>query len=171
MVEYISSSIFGFDLCVKAEQAAATTIVKDMTDLTMEGWKISKVKPKWVLCFDEWLNDVPIHPRYYPVDANKEMMPTEEMEMVDNNDSDKSEVKTEVVDNKDSVDNKDDVDNEDNEVKDSDTENLDGNLKGKGGEDQEDEVSWSDKDLQFPKVASADTLCVAEGVRQNESQD
>jgi hypothetical protein len=114
MVEYISSSIYWFNLCVKAEQAAAITIVKDMTDFTVEGCKISKVKPKWVLGFDEWLNDVPIHPRYYPVDGNKEIMPNEETEVVDVDESVESEVKTEVVVNKDSVNNEDDVDNEDN---------------------------------------------------------
>jgi hypothetical protein len=171
MVEYISSSIHGFNLCVKTEQAAATTIVKDMTDLTLEGRKISKVKPKWVFGFDEWLNNVPIYPRYYPVDGNKETMPNEETEMVDVDDSDKSEVKTEVVDNEYFVNNEDDVHNEDNEVEDSDAENLDGNLKGKGGEDQDDEFSWSDEDLQYPKFKSADALYVVDSVRQNESQD
>ncbi len=58
------------------------------------------MKPKWVRGFNEWLNDVPIHPRYYPVDGNKERMLNDETEVMDVDDSVKSVVKTEVVDNK-----------------------------------------------------------------------
>ncbi len=44
-VEYVTSSIYGFNLCVKIEQTAAINIVRDITDFTVEGWKIGKVIP------------------------------------------------------------------------------------------------------------------------------
>ncbi len=53
MVEYTNSSEYGFNLRVQAEQVADIAIVKDMSDFTVDGWKISKEKPIWVLGFDE----------------------------------------------------------------------------------------------------------------------
>ncbi len=62
LVEYDTTSIYGFNLCVKVEQTAAINIVRDITDFTVEVWKIGKVIPTWVLGYDEWVKDVPIHP-------------------------------------------------------------------------------------------------------------
>ncbi len=62
LVEYTNLSVYGFNLCVQAEQVAAIAIVKDTSDFTVDGWKISKEKPIWVLGLDEWLREIPIHP-------------------------------------------------------------------------------------------------------------
>ena len=72
MVEYTNLSVYGFNLCVQAEQVAAIAIVKDTSDFTVDGWKISKEKPIWVLGFDEWHREIPIHPSnpYYKVDGS-----------------------------------------------------------------------------------------------------
>ncbi len=45
----------------EVEQIAAINIVKDKTDFTVEGWKIAKEIPTWVLGYDDWVNDVPNH--------------------------------------------------------------------------------------------------------------
>jgi hypothetical protein len=37
MVEYVTLSVYGFNLRVKAEQVAAIAIVKDMPDFTVDG--------------------------------------------------------------------------------------------------------------------------------------
>ncbi len=50
----------------------------------MEGWKIGTVIPTWVLGYDEWVNDVPIHPRSsYPVNGNSELILEEDSEVVE----------------------------------------------------------------------------------------
>ena len=61
-VEYVTKAIYGFNLCVKVEQTAAINIVKDTTDFTVEGWKIGKEIPTWVLGYDEWVNDNDVSP-------------------------------------------------------------------------------------------------------------
>jgi hypothetical protein len=53
MVECTSCFIYGFNLFVKAEQAAAINIAKDVSAFTMLGWKFGKVMPSWVLGFDK----------------------------------------------------------------------------------------------------------------------
>ncbi len=102
-VEYVTCTIYiyGFNLCVKVEQKAAVNIVKDMTNFTVEGWKIGKEIPTWVHGYDDWVNDVPIHSRYYPVDGNKESMHDEEPEVVNVDDPDDthSDIFKDVYDN------------------------------------------------------------------------
>ncbi len=44
-VEYVTKTIYGFNLCVKVEQTAAINIVKDTIDFIVEGWKIGKEIP------------------------------------------------------------------------------------------------------------------------------
>ncbi len=61
IVEYVTEAIYGFNLSVKVEQTAAINIIKDKTDFTVEGWKIAKEIPTWVLGYDDWVNDVPNH--------------------------------------------------------------------------------------------------------------
>ena len=63
-------------------------IVKDTTDFTVEGWKIGKEIPSWVHSYDDWVNDVSINPRSYPVDGNKESTNDADTEVVNFNDPD-----------------------------------------------------------------------------------
>ena len=56
--EYVMCTIYGFNLCIKVDQTAVINIVKDMTDFTVEGWKIGKEIPTWVLGYDEWVNSL-----------------------------------------------------------------------------------------------------------------
>ena len=84
MVEYTNSSVYGFNLRVHAEQVAAIAIVKDTSDFTVDGWKISKEKPIWVLGFDEWHRVIPIHPRnYYKVDGSIQSLSNKKPEVLD----------------------------------------------------------------------------------------
>jgi len=69
LVEYVTEAINGFNLCVKIDQTAAINIVKDKTDFTVEGWKIGKEIPTWVLAYDGWVNDVPIHLHGYDTEV------------------------------------------------------------------------------------------------------
>ena len=85
-VEYVSFTIYGFNLCVKVEQKAAMNIVKDTTDFTVEGLKIGKEIPTWVHSYDTWVNDVSINPRSYQVDGNKESIHDADTEVVNVND-------------------------------------------------------------------------------------
>ena len=87
-VKYVSFTIYGFNLCVKVEQKAAMNIVKDTTDFTVEGWKIGKEIPSWFHSYDDWVNDVSINPRSYPVDGNKESTHDADTEVVNFNDPD-----------------------------------------------------------------------------------
>ena len=130
-VEYNASCVYGFNLCVKVEQTAVINIVKDMTDFTVEGWKIGKEIPTWFHSYDEWVNDVPIHPRYYPVNGNKESMHDEETEVVDVDDP--NETDSVVVEDVD--DNVDDAVDEDIEA-----EFLDG-VKGRVTGNQDEEIN------------------------------
>ena len=75
-------------LRVKVEQTAAINIVKDTTDFTVEGWEIGKEIPTWVLSYDNWVNDVPTHPRYYPVNGTNKSMHGYDTEVVNVNDPD-----------------------------------------------------------------------------------
>jgi hypothetical protein len=94
-----------------------------MSDFTVEGWKIGKVKPIWVLRFDEWHKDVPIHPRDYQVDGSNESTPNKKSEVLNIDKSDKSENKKEVLDNNDSVNNEDEGSHGFNGGEDNDPEN------------------------------------------------
>ena len=87
-VEYVSFTMYRFNLCVKVEQKAAMNIVKDTTYFTVEGWKIGKKIPTWVHSYDDWVNDVSINPRSYPVDGNKESTNDADTEVVNFNDPD-----------------------------------------------------------------------------------
>jgi hypothetical protein len=156
-----------------------------MTDFTVEGWKIGKEIPTWVLGYDEWVKDVTIHPRYYLVDRNKESMHDEVTEVVNIDDPDDTDsvVVGDVCDNvDDAVDEdieaqyldglKDNVtDDQDEEVNWSEKDDSDGDAKGEGTEVQSEEVTWSDdEDTQSALVASADPLYVGDGKWQNEVQ-
>jgi hypothetical protein len=138
-VEYVTPSIYGFNLCVKVEQTAVINIVRDITDFTVEGWKINKVIPTWVLGYDEWVNDVPIHPRSsYLVNGNSESILEEDTEVVEILD-DPADTDSVAVGN--AYDNVDDAGYEDFE----EHQNVDGlndNVTG----DQDEEVNWSEKD-------------------------
>jgi hypothetical protein len=186
-VEYVTCTIYGFNLCVKVEQTAAINIVKDMPDFTVEGWKIGKEIPTWVLGYDEWVNDVPIHPRYYPVNGNNESMhdkDTEVVEIVDDPDDTDSVVVDNACDNVDEAGDEDFEEHQyadglkdnvtgdqDEEVNLSEKDDSDGDPKGKGTEVEGEEVNWSDdEDTQSALVASADPLYVAVGKWQNEAQ-
>ena len=141
--------------------------------------------PTWVLGYDEWVNDVPVHPRYYPIDGNKESKHDEDTEAVNIDDPDDTDsvVVGDVCDNvDDAVDEdieaqyldglKDNVtDDQDEEVNWSENDDSDGNAKGKGTEVQSEEVNGSnDEDTQSALVASADPLYVGDGKWQNVAQ-
>ncbi len=160
-VEYVMSSIYGFNLCVKVEQTAAINIVRDITDFTVEGWKMGKVIPTWVLGYDEWVKDVPIHPTSsYPVNGNSESIFEEDTEVVEILDDPADTDSVAVGNAYDNVDdagykdfeehqNADGLDdnvtgNQDEEVNWSEKDDLDGNPKGKGTEVEGEEVNWSD---------------------------
>ena len=184
-VEYVTSAIYGFNLCVKVEQTAAINIVKDTTDFTVVGWKIGKEIPTWVLGYDDWVNDIPIHPRYYLVSGNNESMHDYDTEVVnvdDPNDTD-SVVVGNVNDKVDEAVEEDselqyseclkdnDTDGQDEEINLSEPEDSDGDAKGEGTEFQGEEVTWSDdEDTHSAHVASADPLNVGDGKWQNEAQ-
>ena len=129
-VEYNASCVYGFNLCVKVEQTAVINIVKDMTDFTVEGWKIGKEIPTWVHGYDKW---------DYPVDGNKESMHDEETEVVnvyDPDDTDSVVVRS-VCDNVDEA-----VD------KDIEVQYLDG-LKDNVTDDQDEKSTGVKKRIQM----------------------
>ncbi len=105
MVEYTNSSVYGFNLRVQAEQVAAIAIVKYTSDFTVDGWKISKEKPIWVLGFDEWHRQIPIHPSnpYYKVDGSIQSLSNKKPEVLDIGESGESANEKEVLDSNDSV--------------------------------------------------------------------
>jgi len=86
IVEYVLFNRYGFNLCVKVEQKAAMNIVKETTDFTVEGWKIGKEIPSWVHSYDNWVNDVSINSRSYPVGGNNESTNDADTEVVTVND-------------------------------------------------------------------------------------
>jgi hypothetical protein len=163
-VEYVSGAIYGFNLCVKIEQTAAMNIVKDKTDFTVEGWKIGKEIPTWVLGYDDWVNDVPIH------------LDTEVMNSNDPDDTDSVVVVDEAVEEDTETQYFDGPNDNDTEGQD-DQENLsepvdsDGDAEREDTEVQGDEVTWSDdKDTHSALVASADPLNFRDGKWQKEAQ-
>jgi hypothetical protein len=139
-VEYVTKAIYGFNLCVKVEQTAAMNIVKDKTDFTVEGWKIGKEIPTWVLGYDNWVNDVPIHLHGYD---------TEVMNANDPDAADSVVVVDETVEEDiggQYFDGQKDNDTEDQDEQEywSDAEDSDGDAKREGTEVQDEEVTWSD---------------------------
>ena len=54
IVETINESVYGFNLSVEVEKAAAIQVVTDKDDFTVVGWSIGKIIPNWVKSFDEW---------------------------------------------------------------------------------------------------------------------
>jgi len=163
-VEYVSGAIYGFNLCVKIEQTAAMNIVKDKTDFTVEGWKIGKEIPTWVLGYDDWVNDVPIH------------LDTEVMNSNDPDDTDSVFVMDEAVEENTEaqyINGQIDNDNEDQDEQEywSEAEDSDGDAKREGTEVQDEEVTWSDdEDTPSALVASADPPSVRDGKWQKEAQ-
>ena len=155
-----------------------------MTNFTVEGWKIGKEIPTWVHGYDDWVNDVPIHSRYYPVDGNKESMHDEEPEVVNVDDPDDthSDIFKDVYDNVDDAVDEDieaqyldglkenGTDDQDEEVNWSEKEDSDGDAKGKGTEVQDEEINWSDVYIHSALVASADPFYVGDGKWQNKAQ-
>ena len=194
-VEYVTSSIYGFNLFVKIKQTAAINIVRDITDFTVEGWKIGKVIPTWVLGYDEWDKDVPIHPRSsYLVNGNSESILEEDTEMVEilddpavtdsmavgnayDNVDEAGDEDFQEHQNADGLndnvpgDQDDEVNWRDDEVNWSEEDHLDGDPKGKGTVVEGEEVNWSDDDkIRSALFESADPLYVADGKWQNEAQ-
>ena len=189
MVEYTNLSVYGFNLRVQAEQVAAIAIVKDTSDFTVDGWKVSKEKPIWVLGFDEWHREIPIHLSNpcYKVDGSIQSLSNKKPEVLDIGESGQSENESEVFDGSDSVnkaindlgwDNKEpkgnggeDQDDVIDKDQDDDVDWNETDQIGSGGTDQNDVVAWDEDELQYAKVASADPLHVVGGAWQNEIQD
>ena len=189
MVEYTNLSVYGFNLRVQAERVAAIAIVKDTSDFTVDGWKVSKEKPIWVLGFDEWHRDIPIHLSNpcYKVDGSIQSLSNKKPEVLDIGESGQSENESEVFDGSDSVnkaindvgcDNKEpkgnggeDQDDVIDKDQDDDVDWNETDQIGSGGTDQNDVVAWDEEELQYAKVASADPLHVVDGAWQNKTQD
>ncbi len=149
MVEYVTLSVYGFNLRVKAERVAAIAIVKDMSDFTVDDWKTSKEKPIWVLGFDEWHRDVPIHPRnYYKVDGSIQSLPNKKPEVLDIGETGKSENEKELLDSNDSVNKTINDAHGVNVGEDNDNENPCANMKGNCGENRDDVVGWDNTELK-----------------------
>jgi len=168
-VEYVTSNIYGFNLCVKVEQTAAINIVKDTTDFTVEGWKIGKEIPTWVLGYDDWVNDVPIHPEVVNIDDSDGPDSVVIRNVYDSVDEAVEEdIEAQYIDGL--KDNDTDVqqDEKDNW---SEPEDSDGDAKGEGTEVQGEEVNWSDdEDTSSALVASDAPVNVQDGKWQNEAQ-
>ena len=189
MVEYTTLSVYGFNLRVQAERVAAIAIVKDTSDFTVDGWKVSKEKPIWVLGFDEWHRDIPIHLSNpcYKVDGSIQSLSNKKPEVLDIGESGQSENESEVFDGSDSVnkaindvgwDNKEpkgnggeDQDDVIDKDQDDDVDWNETDQIGSRGTDQNDVVAWGDDELQYAKFASTDPLHVVDGAWQNETQD
>ncbi len=105
MVEYTNLSVYRFNLCVQAERVAAIVIVKDTSDVIVDGWKISKEKPIWVLGFDEWHREIPIHLSNpcYKVAGSIQSLSNKKPEVLDIGETGQSENEKEVFDSSDSV--------------------------------------------------------------------
>ncbi len=160
-VEYVTFSIYGFNLCVKVEQTAVINIVRDITDFTVEGWKIGKVIPTWVLGYDEWVAEIVDD----PADTDSVVVDNAYDNVDEAGDKDFEEHQN-VHGLKDNV-----TGDQDEEVNWSEKDDLDGDPKGKGTEVEGEEVNWkNDDDTQSALVASADPLYVADGKWQNEAQ-
>ena len=160
IVEYVTEAIYGFNLGVKVEQTAAINIIKDKTDFTVEGWKIAKEIPTWVLGYDDWVNDVPNH----LMNVNFSNA-AGSLVVVD-------EAVEEGIDAQYYVDPKDNEnEGQDEEEYWSEAADSDGDAKTEGTEVEDEEVSWSDvEDTPSALVASAHPINVQDGKSQNEAQ-
>jgi hypothetical protein len=168
IVEYVFSNIYGFNLGVKVEQTAAINIVKDKTDFTVEGWKIAKEIPTWVLGYDDWVNDVPNHLHGHDTELMNVNYPDAAGTLV---------VVDEAVEE--GIDAQYYVDPNGNESEGQDGEeeywseaaDSDGDAKTAGTEVEYEEVSWSDvEDTPSALVASVHPINVQDGKLQNEAQ-
>ena len=168
IVEYVFSNIYGFNLGVKVEQTAAINIVKDKTDFTVEGWKIAKEIPTWVLGYDDWVNDVPNHLHGHDTELMNVNYPDAAGTLV---------VVDEAVEE--GIDAQYYVDPNGNESEGQDGEeeywseaaDSDGDAKTAGTEVEDEEVSWSDvEDTPSALVASVHPINVQDGKLQNEAQ-
>jgi hypothetical protein len=168
IVEYVFSNIYGFNLGVKVEQTAAINIVKDKTDFTVEGWKIAKEIPTWVLGYDDWVNDVPNHLHGHDTELMNINYPDAAGTLV---------VVDEAVEE--GIDAQYYVDPNGNESEGQDGEeeywseaaDSDGDAKTAGTEVEYEEVSWSDvEDTPSALVASVHPINVQDGKLQNEAQ-
>ena len=168
IVEYVFSNIYGFNLGVKVEQTAAINIVKDKTDFTVEGWKIAKEIPTWVLGYDDWVNDVPNHLHGHDTELMNINYPDAAGTLV---------VVDEAVEE--GIDAQYYVDPNGNESEGQDGEeeywseaaDSDGDAKMEGTEVEVEEVSWSDvEDTPSALVASVHPINVQDGKLQNEAQ-
>lgn len=168
IVEYVTEAIYGFNLGVKVEQTAAINIVKDKTDFTVEGWKIAKEIPTWVLGYDDWVNDVPNHLHGHDTELMNINYPDAAGTLV---------VVDEAVEE--GIDAQYYVDPNGNESEGQDGEeeywseaaDSDGDAKTAGTEVEDEEVSWSDvEDTPSALVASVHPINVQDGKLQNEAQ-
>ena len=168
IVEYVTEAIYGFNLGVKVEQTAAINIVKDKTDFTVEGWKIAKEIPTWVLGYDDWVNDVPNHLHGHDTELMNINYPDAAGTLV---------VVDEAVEE--GIDAQYYVDPNGNESEGQDGEeeywseaaDSDGDAKMEGTEVEVEEVSWSDvEDTPSALVASVHPINVQDGKLQNEAQ-
>jgi hypothetical protein len=167
-VEYVTEAIYGFNLCVKVKQTAAINIVKDKTDFTVEGWKIGKEIPTWVLGYDDWVNDVPIHLHGYDTEMMNVNYPDAADSLVVVDETVEEDIDGQYYDGP--KDN--DTEGQDEQEYWSEAEDSDGDAKTEGTEVQDEEVSWSDdEDTPSALVASADPPNVRDGKWQNEAQE
>jgi len=167
IVEYVTEAIYGFNLGVKVEQTAAINIVKDKTDFTVEGWKIAKEIPTWVLGYDDWVNDVPNHLHGHDTELMNVNYPDAAgtLVVVD-------EAVEEGIDAQYYVDPKaNEHEGQDEEEYYSEAADSDGDAKTAGTEVEYEEVSWSDvEDTPSALVASVHPINVQDGKLQNEAQ-
>ena len=168
IVEYVFSNIYGFNLGVKVEQTAAINIVKDKTDFTVEGWKIAKEIPTWVLGYDDWVNDVPNHLHGHDTELMNINYPDAAgtLVVVDEAVEEGIDAQYYVDPNGNESEGQDGEEEYWNEAADSD-----GDAKTAGTEVEYEEVSWSDvEDTPSALVASVHPINVQDGKLQNEAQ-
>ncbi len=141
--------------------------MKDNSDFTVEGWKIAKEIPTWVLGYDDWVNDVPNHLHGHDTELINVNYPDAAGSLV---------VVDEAVEE--GINAQYNVAPQDNENERqveqeywSEAEDSDGDAKTEGTEVKEEEVSWSDvEDTPSALVASAQSINVQDGKLQNEAQ-
>ncbi len=133
----------------------------------MDGWKIAKEIPTWVLGFGDWVNDVPNHLHGHDTELMNVNFPDAagSLVVVD-------EAVEEGIDAQYYVDPKDNEnEGQDEQEYSSEAEDSDGELKMEGTEVEDEEVSWSNvKDTPSALVASAHPINVQDGKSQNEAQ-
>ena len=167
LVEYVTEAIYGFNLCVKVKQTAAINIVKDKTDFTVEGWKIGKEIPTWVLGYEDWVNDVPIHLHGYDTEVTSVNYLDAADSLVVVDEAVEEDIDAQYFDGPKENDTK----GQDEEEYLSEAGNLDGDAKAEGTEVQVEEISWSDdEDTPSALVASADPPNGRDGKWLNEAQ-